>query len=162
MACVGTLRLRLRRRLTWALGSPFERMMKEQIDNRGYIFAPLIAPTLHIVFTPLWVLLAGHPSSAFLAMAWQVIAWFGLMAICLATYSPALWLMRKHIANLPYRAATRRRKLIMGVVTSAISSMLLIGPVALRFVPGAWLAGLLASACFMSALFSHTEEHSTV
>ena len=148
--------------LTWVLGELFERMMEEKIDSRGYIFAPLTAPTLHIVFTPLWALMGGNPSSAVLAMAWQVIAWFGLMAVCLATYSPALWLMRKHIANWPFPAATRRHKLIMGVVASVLSSMFLIGPVAVRFVLGAWLAGLLASACVMSALFAHASDRSTV
>ena len=135
--------------------------MEVQIDSRGYIFAPLIAPTLHIVFTPLWVLLGGHPASAILAMAWQLIAWFGLMAVCLATYSPALWLMRKHIASFPHQALTRKQKLIIGVVASAISSMFLLGPVAVRLVPGAWLAGLLASGSFMSALFAHTPNRST-
>lgn len=125
-------------------------------DPRGYLLAPLIAPSLHVLFTPVWTTLGGQPELAVLAMAWQVVAWFALVAICLATHSPALWLMRKQMSLFPHHALERRHKIAIGLVASALASLLLIGPIqGIRFIPGAWLLSCFASACFMSGLYAH-------
>ena len=129
--------------------------MQPHPDPRGYLIAPVLAPSLHVLFTPIWAMLGGQSELALLAMTWQVVAWFALVAICLATHSPALWLMRQHIARFPHQALRRHHKITIGVVASALASLFLIGPVqGVRFIPGAWLLSCFASACFMSGLYA--------
>lgn len=129
--------------------------MQPHPDPRGYLIAPVLAPSLHVLFTPIWAMLGGQPELALFAMTWQVVAWFALVAICLATHSPALWLMRKHIAGFPHQALRRHHKIVIGVVASALASSLFIGPVqGVRFIPGSWLLSCFAAACFMSGLYA--------
>lgn len=132
--------------------------METHPDPRGYLIAPVLAPSLHVLFTPVWTILGGQPELIVLATTWQVVAWFALVAICLATHSPALWLMRQQIARFPHQALSRRHKLAIGVVASALASLLLMGPIqGVRFIPGAWLLSCFASACFMSGLYARPQ-----
>ncbi len=128
-------------------------------DPRGYLIAPILVPSLHVLFTPVWSALRGQPELAVLAMAWQSIAWFWLMAVSLATISPALWIARKQIAAFPYKAVSRRDKLLLGIVSSALASLFLMGPFPnIHSTPVSWLFAYFASACFLSGIYT---KHST-
>lgn len=70
-------------------------MTPPSVQPQAYLVAPLFAPTLHVLFTPAWLVLDGRANEASVAMAWQTIAWFALQAVCLATQVPVLWLLRR-------------------------------------------------------------------
>ena len=124
-------------------------------DPRGYLIAPILVPSLHVLFTPAWCALGGQPELAVLAMAWQSIAWFGLMAVSLATLSPALWITRKQIAAFPYKSLSRRDKIFLGIGCSALASLFLMGPMPnIRSIPLSWLFAYFASACFLSGIYT--------
>lgn len=124
-------------------------------NPRGYLIAPILVPSLHVLFTPLWTALGGQPELVVLAMAWQSIAWFGLMAACLATLSPALWMARNRIAAFPHKSLGRRHKILMGIGSSALASLLLMGPSPKRHsTPLSWLVAYFASACFLSGIYT--------
>jgi hypothetical protein len=80
--------------------------MATKIDPKSYLIAPLFAPTLHIFLTPIWAIVSNRMDRAFEAMAWQTIAWFALEAICLATMTPLLWLIRNQVSKLTLRRST--------------------------------------------------------
>ena len=132
--------------------------MKTLPDPLGYLIAPVLVPSVHVLLTPVWAVLGGQPELAVSAMAWQVIAWFGLMAICLATLSPALWLARKHIHWFPHSSLSRRHRVTLGVVASGVASLLLIGTIeGVQSIPAAGLFAYFASACYLSGLHTKRE-----
>ncbi|MCH2242362.1 MAG: hypothetical protein MK041_10630 [Aquabacterium sp.] len=122
-------------------------------EPRGYLIAPAIVPTVHVVLTPVWMVVTGQSQLAVMAMAWQMIAWFGLSAFCLATLSPALWLMRRRISRFPHRSLGPRHKLVIGIIGSALASLLLVGLLGVRSLLLSWLFAYLSGACFLSALY---------
>ena len=117
--------------------------VNDQIDPIGYLVAPLVPPTLNIVFVPMFALMAGHPEYSSVSAAWMVIAWFGLEAICLATLSPLLWLCR-HLfmrVNMPTGAAVTAT-----ISLSGVASYLLFGASSVAHaIPLSWLAAATAS-----------------
>jgi len=160
MASVGTLRPSgLRRRLTMALGPHLHpsslfrnRTMSEGIDHRGYLLAPLVPPTLNIAFVPVWSILAGHAESAGAAMAWQLVAWFGLEAACLASIYPLLWLLHKQIISLP---VSTRVAAALSFFFSACASFALFGPIQVQgHVFASWGFAFIAAALAFSAFQS--------
>lgn len=131
--------------------------MKALPDPLGYLVAPVLVPSLHVLFTPFWAVLGGEAELWASAMAWQVIAWFGLMAFCLATLGPALWLARQHVHWFPHRALGCQQKVALGVAGSALASLLLVGSIeGLQSVPGSWVLAYFASACFLSGLYTRS------
>lgn len=112
-----------------------------RIDPIGYLLAPLLAPTLNILFTPLWPLLQGRPGAASEALGWMVVAWFGLEAICLATLSPLLWLARHAIAGWPLPPSL---SLGIAVLLSALASWWLFGIATSVFL--SWMAAAGSAA----------------
>jgi hypothetical protein len=124
-------------------------------EPRGFLIAPILVPSLHVLFTPLWSILGGKPELAVLAMAWQCIAWFDLVAVCLATLSPALWVVRRKIAAFPHRSLFPRHKLLIALTTSILASFFLMGPYpSIRSVPMAWFFAYLSAACFLSGVYT--------
>lgn len=117
--------------------------VNDQIDPIGYLVAPLVPPTLNIVFVPMFAVLAGHPEYSTVSAAWMVIAWFGLEAVCLATLSPLLWLCRHLLmrVNMTIGAA-----IIAAVSLSGVASYLLFGTSSVAHaMPLSWLAAATAS-----------------
>lgn len=124
--------------------------------SRGYLIAPILVPSLHVLFTPLWAVLGGQAELALLAMCWQLVAWFGLTAVCLATFSPALWIARKSIAGVPHKVFKKLQKLMVAFIAAAMASFFLMGPYPMfRSIPVAWLCGYIAAVCFLSALYKN-------
>jgi hypothetical protein len=123
--------------------------MNSDVDSRGYL-APLLAPTLHVALVPLWSAFSGHAETALVAMAWQIIAWFFLEAVCLATISPLLWLFRRQILWRPVN-----RKVAGGMAflfAVAASFMLFRSPLV------SWLSAFVASAFAFGALQTRKDE----
>lgn len=125
--------------------------MTTSTDPRGYLVAPLFAPTVHVLLTPIWVILSGHTNQAFVAMGWQVIAWFAIEAICLATISPLLWLVRNQISRL---APGRSVAWSIATLFAVAASYLLF-----RSVASSWFAAF-ASAVVIFARFQVHENRS--
>jgi hypothetical protein len=126
--------------------------MPDEIDHRGYLLAPLVPPTLNIAFVPVWSILTGHATSAAGAMAWQLIAWFGLEAACLATIYPPLWLLHKQIVALPVSTSLAAA---LAVIFSGCSSFVLFGPIqAQGHVLVSWAFAFIAAALAFSAFQS--------
>lgn len=124
-------------------------------NPKGYLFAPILVPSLHVLFTPLWLALDGKADLAVLAMTWQMVAWFALTAACLATISPALWVARRRIAAFPFKSFNKYHKLALAITAAALASMFLMGPYkAIRSVPATWLFAYVSAACFLSGLYT--------
>lgn len=120
--------------------------------SRGYLIAPILVPSLHVLFTPLWAVLGGQAELALLAMCWQLVAWFGLTAVCLATFSPALWASRRSIAGLPlpHKACNKFQILMLAVIAAALASFFLMGSYpTFRSTPVSWVCGYISAACFL-------------
>ncbi|MDI1260219.1 hypothetical protein [Aquabacterium sp.] len=126
--------------------------MPEKLDHRGYLLAPLVPPTLNILFVPVWSVLSGHSGLAFSAMVWQVVAWFGLEAICLASIYPILWLFHRRILSLPINPSLA---VALSITFSAGSSFALFGPIQWQgHVAISWAFAAIASVFAFSAFHS--------
>ena len=111
---------------------------------------PLVAPTLHLVFTPLWLLLMGRGNEAVVVTAWQAIAWLYLAPLCLLTMFPFLWVAHRALSAIKLNSA-----LVWLVVlsSSAVSSLALFGAFKYSQSPVvSWLAALLAALALASQL----------
>lgn len=116
----------------------------DKIDPIGYLVAPLVSPTLNIVFVPIFDALGGHPEFSGESVIWMVIAWFGLEAICLATLYPLLWLLRHALMRLQVSVSAA---VIAAVSLSGVASYLLFGTAHVAHAtPLSWLAAAAASA----------------
>ena len=139
-----------------AFGTPFKsnvrRQMRPEIDSRAYLFAPLFAPTLHVLLVPLWVALRGQSEAIVQATLWQVVAWFALEAVCLATLGPLLWLLREHILRV---RLIRRIAWGCAALFAAASSYALFGasPES-RSAVLSWFAALVSATFAFSAINS--------
>lgn len=112
--------------------------------------APLVAPTLHLLFTPLWLLLIGRQNEALVVTAWQAIAWLYLAPFCLVTMLPLIWVARRTFppVNLKLPVAW-----FIVLSSSAASSLALLG--AFKYAQSpllSWLAALLAALVLESQL----------
>jgi hypothetical protein len=128
--------------------------MKPAVDPRTYLFAPLLAPTLHIALAPLWGVLNGQSGSLVQATLWQVVAWFALEAVCLATFCPLLWLLRQHILRVRFN---RRVAWACAILFAVAASYALLGArPEFRSTVLSWLAALTSATFAFSALNAHT------
>jgi len=119
--------------------------MPTEVDQRGYLLAPWVPPTAHVLLAPLWSVIAGEQELAVQSFGWSVIAWLGLQGVCLATMAPLLWLLRRVLAYLPQRVFAWAA----AAVFSVIASYLLAFP---RFAE--WSLALSWFAAFVAASFA--------
>jgi hypothetical protein len=117
--------------------------------------APLVAPTLHLVFTPLWLLVMGRQSEIVVVTAWQAIAWLYLAPLCTVTMIPLLWAARR---TLPTGELKPVLAWFIVLASSAVSSLALLGAFKYAQSPlASWLAALLAALVLASHI--RTKEH---
>ena len=118
-------------------------MQSTDTSSRKCYYAALVPPSLHVIATPLWVVLGGRPELAMAATAWQVIAWIFLASAALLTLTPIVLLARKHLASiLPNRAAMAA----LSVSSAFGSSFFLFGaPPYLQSIPVCWFLALASS-----------------
>jgi hypothetical protein len=112
--------------------------------------APLVTPTLHLVFTPLWLSLMGRQNEAVVVTAWQAIAWLYLTPLCLLTMLPFLWVARRALPAVNLKPALAWFIILS---SSAVSSVALLG--AFKYAQSplvSWLAALLAALVLASQL----------
>jgi O-antigen/teichoic acid export membrane protein len=118
--------------------------MTDEVDARAYLLAPLLPPTVHVVLAPVWSVLSGRPELALSVMAWQFVAWFALQAVCLATMTPLLWLLRRSFVG---RRLSKRATWTLAGLSSGLASFALLGPIPALHSPAiSWFAAFAAAA----------------
>ena len=119
-----------------------------QAEPRAYVFAPLVAPTVHVAASAGWQVIAGRSDLAVTTAGWQAIAWFALVSFVLATHPITLRVLRSPLLKLAHSVPALLSWAVSVVSALAASYILFV----LGLPVASWFAAFAASAFAFSAI----------
>ena len=116
--------------------------------SRGYLIAPILVSSLHVLFTPLWAVLGGQAGHV---LATGCLVWSDRCLSCDVQPS-ALGRPQKH-CGLASQGVKKFQKLMIAVIAAVFASFFIMGPYpTFRSTPVSWVCGYISAACFLSVL----------